>query len=116
MIHYKNSPLLLHQSLQEQGIVGKTATLSCTFVPIDLPAAVDYISGFAVLEQECALEGLTTIVIEGAAISSRYMQHLPNTLKIIVLDTTFNKPLERVNLPSGLQSLTFGDHFSPWIE
>ena len=115
VIHYKNSPLVLDQSLQEQGIVGKTAALACTFVPTDLPAAVSYISGFDVLQQEGALEGLTTIVIE-CATSGIYMQHLPNSLKTIVLDMTFNKTLERVNLPSGLQSLTFGHQFNQSLD
>ena len=57
MIHHKNSPLLLDQTLQEQGIVGKTATLSCTFVPTDLYKSLCYIAGVPVSEQESALEG-----------------------------------------------------------
>ena len=31
ILHHLDSRLMLHQTLQEQGIVGKSATLSCTF-------------------------------------------------------------------------------------
>ena len=50
VILYENSQLLLHQTLQEQGIVGKTATLRCTFVPTDLYAACCYTQGLPVPE------------------------------------------------------------------
>ena len=32
-LHYRDSQLILHQTLREQGIGGKAPTLSCTFVP-----------------------------------------------------------------------------------
>ena len=34
-----DSPVTLHQRLQEQGIVGEAAALSCTYVPTDLYSA-----------------------------------------------------------------------------
>ena len=38
-LHHLDSPLMLHKELQAQDIIGKAATLSCTFVPTDLYAA-----------------------------------------------------------------------------
>ena len=35
-LHHNGSPLVLDQTLQEQGILGRTSTLSCTFIPTDL--------------------------------------------------------------------------------
>ena len=58
-LHHKDAPLLLRQTLQDQGIVGVNATLSCTFVPTDLYAAWRYIRGLPVPEGELALEGVT---------------------------------------------------------
>ena len=44
-LHHLNSPLILHKALQEQGIVGKAATLSCTYVPKDLYVAWRAVQG-----------------------------------------------------------------------
>ena len=43
VLYHGASQLALFKSLQQQGIVGKTATLSCTFVPADLFAAWFYV-------------------------------------------------------------------------
>ena len=53
MLHHKESPLVLHLSLKGQGISGEAATLSCTYVPTDLYAAMLYLQGFQVPEREC---------------------------------------------------------------
>ena len=135
MIHHKNSPLLLHQTLQEQGIVGKTATLSCTFVPTDLYKSLCYIRGVPISEQESALEGVT--LIKGAA-TGKYLNHLPgsletldfgyscdqslaglrlpNSLQRLTFGYSFNQTLEGVSLPNSLQSLTFGEEFNQTLE
>ena len=112
-LHHEDSPLLLHQTLQEQGIVGKTVTLLCTFVPTDLYAAWCYIQGFPVSKGERALEGVTRI--EGAS-SSAYLQHLPRSLETLALGHDFNETLKEVSLPSSLQSLTFGFGFDQTLE
>ena len=113
VILYENSQLLLHQTLQEQGIVGKTATLRCTFVPTDLYAACCYTQGLPVPEGERALEGVTKI---RCAANKVYLQHLPSTLETLHFCQSFNQTLEGVNLPSGLQSLTFGSRFNRTLE
>ena len=57
------SPLVLGQTLQEQGIEGQDVTLSCTYVPTDMCAAWRYASGlFGGVEEEFALEGLTEML------------------------------------------------------
>ena len=38
-LYHGNAKLILHQTLQEQGIVDEDATLSCTLCPTDLYAA-----------------------------------------------------------------------------
>ena len=63
-LQYLGAQLMLHQTLQEQGIVGKEETLSCTSVPTDLYAAYCFIQrqGSPVPEGEFVLQGLTQIV------------------------------------------------------
>jgi hypothetical protein len=48
LVLHRASPLLLHQTLQEQDIAGKAATLFCTYVPMNSCAAWSYVQGFAV--------------------------------------------------------------------
>ena len=60
-LHHLDSLLMLCQTLEEQGIRGKTAILTCTYVPTDLYAAWCHIQGLPVFEGELALEGVTEI-------------------------------------------------------
>ena len=46
VLHHLESPLLLHQTLQEQEIAGRAATLSCTYVPTNLCAAWSCVQGY----------------------------------------------------------------------
>ena len=72
-MQHGKSRLILGQTLQEQGVVGEAATLSCTFVPTDVYSAWRYIQGLPVPEGELSLEGVTRI----AGISSRELLQLP---------------------------------------
>ena len=112
-LHHQDAPLLLTQTLQEQGIVGKMATVSCTFVPTDLHAAWCYAQGFPVSLGECALDGVTNIEGTNSCIS---LQYLPGSLETLALGDELNQTLERVRLPSGLQTLTFGYSFNQTLE
>ena len=76
VLHHLGSPLVLGQTLQEQGIL-RTSTLSCTYIPTDLYRAWCYINQFPVSEEEFAMEGVTEIA--GAA-TSHYLNHLPPSL------------------------------------
>ena len=105
---YKASPLVLHLSLKGQGILGDAATLSCTYVPTDLYAAVRYLQGFQVPERECALEGVTQM----AGVTSEHVYHLPQNLERLTFSGDFNQCLQGVTLPSNLLNLTFGSEFN----
>ena len=117
---YVNSrlmPELLDRSLQEEGMLGRTAaTLSCTYVPIDLNAT------YAVLSRasDPFIENLCWKV------SHRCREHLtsddfnaslervtfPSSLHSLSLGYEFDRSLEGVNLPMGLQSLTLTHFFN----
>ena len=58
-LHHLNAPLILHKALQERGIVGKAATLSCTYVPNGLYVAWRAVQGqgLPVSEAELAIGG-----------------------------------------------------------
>ena len=48
---------MLCQTLQEQGVVGKAVTLSCTFVPTDVFAAWRYIQRLLVPDENPITRG-----------------------------------------------------------
>ena len=112
VLYHLASPLMLQQTLQEQGIEGKTATLSCTYVPTDLYAAWEYLQGCPVSEPHLALDGVTQlgywdnigIGLDGVT--------LPSSLQSL----TYNQSLDGVTLPSNLQSLTFGRDFNQSLD
>ena len=106
-VHHVNGSLTLDQNLREQGIVGKSATVSCTYIPTNVYTAWRYACDLPNCEREFALEGVTHL--EGAP-QGEY--HLPSSLRSITFDHNFNQSLERVTLPSSLQSLSFGDRIS----
>ena len=109
-VHHLDSSLVLHQTLQEQGVLGPVATLSCVYVPTDLHAAYCYAKGLEneqTQEGELALHGLTQI--EGILVSTEVT--MPSSLQSLTFAYDFNQNLQDVTLPSSLQSLTFGKGF-----
>jgi len=106
---------LLHQTLQEQGIEGRNATLSCTLVPTDLYAAWCYVQGMQASEEHFALEGLTQMQVRRFG---EHVYHLARSLKNISFDNVFTTSLSpyRVTLPNNLQSLTFGNDFNQSLD
>ena len=107
------SQLMLNKTLQEQGIVGQEATLTCTFCPTDLGDAWSFVQGTASQEDPLALEGLTCIE---SATTSYYLRNLPETLQNLTFGWMFNQDLEGVTLPGNLQTLTFGARFNQNLE
>jgi hypothetical protein len=105
VLYHLASPLMLQQTLQEQGIEGKTATLSCTYVPTDLYTAWKYLQGFPVSEPHLALDGVTQIGYWCDPCDQGLVAEvtLPSSLQSL----TYNQSLDGVTLPSNLQSLTF---------
>ena len=100
VVHHVNGKLTLDQNLEEQGMVGKAATLSCTYIPTNVYAAWLYVcryrSKILHREREFALEGITHL--EGAA-DGEYLHHLPCSLASMTFGHQFNQSLERVTLP-----------------
>ena len=130
-------PLMLHQTLQEQGIEGRNATLSRTLVPTDLYVAWCYVQGMQASEEHFALEGLTQMQVRRfgehvyhlarslknisfdnvfTTSLSPYRVTLPNNLQSLTFGNDFNQSLDRVPLPSNLQSLTFSNHFNQSLD
>ena len=79
VLYHLSSPLMLHQTLQKQGIAQKTANLSCTYVPTDLYAACRYLQGFQISEEKFVLDGLTQI---GGCTSVPCLRSLPESAKL----------------------------------
>ena len=119
-LQYLGGQLILHQTLEEQGIVGKAVTLSCTSVPTDLFSCIVGKASWCFIhrqespftEGEFVLQGLAQI----AGAPTVQFDFLPQTLEMLVFGGYFNQNLEGVNLPSNLQSLTFGDMFNQSLE
>ena len=61
ILYHIDSRVTLHQTLNDQGISGKTATFSCAYVPTNLYAAWRCIIGLPEPEKELALEGVTRV-------------------------------------------------------
>ena len=76
-VHHVNAKLTLDQTLEEQGIVGKSAMLSCTYIPTSVYTAWRYVCGLPTSERELALEGVTQL--EGAT-GGEYLHYLPRSL------------------------------------
>ena len=102
-----HSQLVLHLSLQEHGISGKEASLSCTYVPTDVYAAWCSIQkqGSPAPDARIAVEGIAQI----AGITTvMCLKLLPKSLEHFTFGDDFNLSLQRVTLPSSLRNLTFG--------
>ena len=112
-VHHVNRKLALEETLGEQGIVGKSAMLSCTYIPTNVYTAWCYVCGLPTAEREFALEGLTKL--EGLTYGV-FLHNLPCSLASLSFGNMFNQSLERVTLPSSLQSLSFGFKFNQSLE
>ena len=112
-LHHMNSKLKMSQTLGKQGIVEKSATLSCTYIPTNVYTAWCYVRGLPTSEGHFAIEGVTRLVVP---VTGEYLHHLPPSLASLSFGKTFNQSLERVTLPSSLQSLSFGLEFNQSLE
>jgi hypothetical protein len=113
VVHSVKRKLTLDENLEDQGIVGKTAMLSCTYIPTDVYTAWRYSCELPTCEREFALEGVTHL--EGAT-HGEYLQHLPCSLAKLTFGEDFNQSLEQVTLPSSLKNLSFGRNFDQSLE
>ena len=113
VVHSVNRKLTLDENLEDQGIVAKTALLSCTYIPTNVYTAWRYACELPTCEREFALEGVTHL--EGLT-HGEYLQHLPCSLAKLTFGEDFNQSLEQVTLPSCLKSLSFGRNFDQSLE
>ena len=112
-VHHVNTKLALNQTLAEQGIVGKSAILSCAYISTNVYTAWCFVCGLPTSEREVALEGVTQLE---RATSGEYLHYLPRSLAKLTFGENFNESLERVTLPSSLQRLSFGANFNQSLE
>ena len=115
---HTDSRLMPHKTLQEQGIEGKTATLSCTYVPTNLCTAWKYLQGFPVSEPHLALDGVTQIGYWWDPCDQGLVAEvtLPSSLQSLTFGHKCEQSLDGVTLPSNLQSLTFGRDFKQSLD
>ena len=85
-LYHLDSKLLLHQTLQKQGIVGNAVTLSCTLLPTDLYAAWRSVQGSSLPGAHDALEGV--VRIKGVT-SATCLQFLPKSLQHLTFGGCF---------------------------
>ena len=112
-LHHEESQLLLDKTMQEQGIVGKVATLSCTFSSTDTYAAWRFVRGVTRFENDFeALDGVTELA---ATDRLTCLNYLPQSLMTLTLGGDFNQSLEHV-LPQNLQELSLGDKFDKSLQ
>ena len=105
------SRLVLHESLQQQGLGGKQAQVWATFMPINLHAAWRFAQGQSVDDAEFSLTGITEVT-EASDEMPALLRNLPRNLRTLTFDLNFNKQIHHMRLPAGLQSLTFGGCFN----
>ena len=91
-MHHVNAKLRLNQTLGGQGMVGTSATLSCTYIPTNVYRAWCYICGLRTCEENFVLEGVTQL--EGA-IPGEYLHHLPAALQDWLLEVISTKAWRR---------------------
>ena len=105
------SRLVLHESLQQQGLGGQRAQVWATYMPVNLHAAWPFAKGNSVEDAEFSLTGIATLT--GVNDQTPALLHnLPQSLRTLTFAGGFNEGLGHVRLPAGLQSLTFGFHFN----
>ena len=111
VVSYNTARLVLNETLQQQGLGGERPKVSGTYVPINLHAAWLFAQGQTVADEEFSLVGITEVTWVGDQ-TPALLQNLPNSLRHLSFDETFNESLQIVTLPAGLQSLTFGYQFN----
>ena len=109
------SRLVLHESLQQQGLGGQQAELWATYIPVNLHAAWRFVQGQSVEDAEFSLTGITgmTGVTDG---KPALLYNLPKSLRTLTFDQRFNVEIHHMRLPAGLNSLTFGWHFNQSLD
>ena len=107
------SRLVLHESLQKQGLGGQRAQVWATYMPVNLHAAWRFAKGYSVEDAEFSLTGIAEL----AGVSDEtpaLLYNLPQSLRSLTFESGFN--LRQVRLPESLRSLTFGRDFNQSLD
>ena len=109
------SRLVLHESLQQQGLGGQRAQVWATYMPVNLHAAWRFAQGYNVEDAEFSLTGITEVKgVDDTTPALLY--NLPQSLRTFSFEGDFNQSLDNVTWPAGLQSLTLGGQFDQSLD
>ena len=109
------SRLVLHQSLQQQGLEGQRAQVVATYMPVNLHAAWRFAHGYSVENAEFSSTGI--VEVTGVDDETPALLHnLPQSLRTLTFADGFNRSLDNVTWPADLQCLTFGEHFDQSLD
>ena len=84
------SRLVLHESLQQQGLGGQWAQVSATYIPVNLHAAWRFAKGSALMDAEFSLTGIAEVT--GVSDETPALLHnLPKSLRTLTFACGFNQ-------------------------
>ena len=92
------SRLVLHESLQQQGLGGQRAQVSATYMPVNLHAAWLFAHGSKVEDKEFSLNGITQLTGVDDELPA-FLSYLPKSLRTLTFAPGFNQDLHHVRLP-----------------
>ena len=91
--------LVLHESLQQQGLGGQQAQVFATYIPVNLLAAWSFAHGHGVEDEEFSLTGITEV--RGVDDRTPALLHnLPQSLRTLTIGQCFDKTLDKVTWPA----------------
>ena len=93
------SRLVLHESLQQQGLGGQRAQVSATYMPVNLHVAWRFAKGYSVEDAEFSLAGITEMTGLNDEIPA-LLHNLPKSLRTLTFAAGFDRGLADVRLPA----------------
>ena len=109
------SRLVLHESLQQQGLGSQRAQVWATYMPVNLFAAWRFAKGYSVEDEEFSLNGLTEV--NGVdETTSALLHNLPKSLRSLTFSHGFNQGLHHVRLPTRPSKFDFGENFNQSLD
>ena len=111
VLSHNTATLVLHESLQQQGLGGSEEQVSATYIPTNLCAALRFAHGHKVADDEFSLNGITEVTGVDDE-TPALLQNLPKSLCTLTIGNHFSEGLHHVRLPTHLQSLTLGHDFN----
>eukprot|EP00434_Breviolum_minutum_P016806 symbB.v1.2.014826.t1/scaffold1093.1/size138456/8 len=109
------SRLVLHESLQQQGLGGQRAQVSATYIPVNLHAAWRWAHGHKVEDKKFSLNGIAQLAGVDWELPA-FLSYLPKSLRTLTFSKRFNEKIHHMRLPAGLHTLTFGANFNQSLD